>query len=92
MRSRSQITIDDAWLQHTIQKYAADFASKHNVPVHCNQWGVKDEVYDDHGRLAYACRGPKFTYHAPLHLCCASLFSSWHGVLCGCCAAAGMPT
>ena len=30
------------------------FATRHNVPVHCNQWGVKDEVYDSNGRQQYA--------------------------------------
>ena len=52
--SGAQISVDDSWLQNALQTYAVGFAERNQVPVHCNQWGVKDEVLDSFGRQAYA--------------------------------------
>jgi hypothetical protein len=52
--SESKIHIDAAWIKETLQKHAVGFAQRHNVPVHCNQWGVKDEVFEANGRVRYA--------------------------------------
>ena len=63
--STAQVMVDDEWIRRTLQQYAAGFASKHNVPVHCNQWGVKNEVYDENGRQRYAkAMLDVFTQHA----------------------------
>ena len=40
--SNAMINVDEAWLRGAIEQYAVGFANRHNVPVHCNQWGVKD--------------------------------------------------
>ena len=48
------LQVDDSWVRRTLDEFADGFATRNNVPVHCNQWGVKDEVADDHGRLSYA--------------------------------------
>ena len=42
----SEITVDAGWIRRTLEAYAVGFSAKHAVPVHCNQWGVKDEVFD----------------------------------------------
>ena len=52
--STSTVYVDESWLRRTIENFAVGFATRHNVPVHCNQWGVKDEVYDSNGRQQYA--------------------------------------
>ena len=52
--SESMVYIDEKWVRETMRSYAAGFARRHNVPVHCNQWGVKNEVLDQNGRTRYA--------------------------------------
>ena len=48
------VWVDERWLHTTLQRYAFAFAARHGVPVHINQWGVKDEVFDANGRRHYA--------------------------------------
>jgi hypothetical protein len=43
----SEPSCGQGWITRAIEEYAVSFAARHNVPVHCNQWGVKDEVWDD---------------------------------------------
>ena len=52
--SGSSVMVDESWIRSTLETYAVGFARKHQVPIHCNQWGVKDEVFDGNGRLLYA--------------------------------------
>ena len=52
--SHSMITVDASFLRRTLEKFAADFGRRHNVPLFCNQWGVKDEVFEFNGRFRYA--------------------------------------
>ena len=46
--------IDGKWIAETLERVAVGFSKKHSVPIHLNQWGVKDEVFDANGRRRYA--------------------------------------
>lgn len=52
--STALVRVDDGWVRRTLSDHAAGFATRHNVPVYCNQWGVKNEVFDENGRIRYA--------------------------------------
>ena len=47
------ITIDVAWLRQVMQ-IPVRLRERVRAPVFCNQWGVKDEVWQTNGRLTYA--------------------------------------
>ena len=49
------VRVDAGWIRNAIRSLPHALSSRHNVPVHCNQWGVKGELWADHGRLACAC-------------------------------------
>jgi hypothetical protein len=48
------VRVDSSWLQKTTREVPYALSRTFNVPVFCNQWGVKDELYSSHGRLEYA--------------------------------------
>ena len=48
------VLIDERWVHTTLQRHAFAFAKRHGVPIHINQWGVKDAVFDANGRQRYA--------------------------------------
>ena len=50
----SEVLIDARWIRQTLERHALGFSKRHSVPVHLNQWGVKDEVFDANGRRRYA--------------------------------------
>lgn len=50
----SRVKVDAEFVRRTLETYAVGFARRHEVPVHCNQWGVKAEVLAFNGRLRYA--------------------------------------
>ena len=52
--AESRVWIDERWIRDTLERYAIGFSTRHGVPLHLNQWGVKDEVADANGRRRYA--------------------------------------
>ena len=52
--SKAMVTVDGHFIHSTLERFAADFGRRHNVPLFCNQWGVKDEVFEFNGRFRYA--------------------------------------
>ena len=53
-KADSMVFIDGKWIAETLERVAVGFSKKHSVPIHLNQWGVKDEVFDANGRRRYA--------------------------------------
>ena len=49
-----KVVVDAAWINATIERIPAALRLARSVPVYCNQWGVKAEVYESRGRFAYA--------------------------------------
>lgn len=52
--SEQPVRVDASWLQRTTREVPYSLSRTFNVPVFCNQWGVKNELYRSHGRLEYA--------------------------------------
>mmetsp|Transcript_25424 Transcript_25424/g.54932 ORF Transcript_25424/g.54932 Transcript_25424/m.54932 type:complete len:247 (-) Transcript_25424:113-853(-) len=49
-----RVHIDDAWLNRTMAAWPGALRERFDVPILCNQWGVKGELWRSRGRLAYA--------------------------------------
>ena len=46
--------VDETFVREAMRDFAVRLRDSRNAPVYCNQWGVKDEVGIDQGRLRYA--------------------------------------
>jgi len=52
--AHQSVRVDASWIKKTTREVPYELSRRFNVPVFCNQWGVKNELYRDHGRLQYA--------------------------------------
>lgn len=48
------VTVDKAWLQGLLDRNPLRLSREYQVPLLCNQWGVKRSVTESRGRLRYA--------------------------------------
>lgn len=48
------VRVDASWVERTTREVPYALSRRFNVPVYCNQWGVKNELFASHGRLEYA--------------------------------------
>ena len=52
--AESEVRIDKVWLHQLLLSNPIALSAEHNVPVLCNQYGVKRSVSEARGRLRYA--------------------------------------